>query len=175
MTKDEALRLALDAMEDCQLSKTNAAIQACEEALAQPEPVGWAFLDVEYGHITWTTKRPDDEIHTIPMYVGPQTSDPEIPEGWERRTVVGFDALVEALDYAERKGFMPDYITSAWEGFNYLSAEKHTPPTTQHTWVGLTEEDLKPICDEWRIVYGAWMDDFARDIESKLKEKNHGN
>jgi len=47
--------------------------------------------------------------------------------------------------------------------------------TPQHTWVGLTEEDLKPICDEWRIVYGAWMDDFARDIESKLKEKNHGN
>jgi len=39
-------------------------------------------------------------------------------------------------------------------------------------WVGLTEEDLKPICDEWRIVYGAWMDDFARDIEAKLKEKN---
>ena len=44
------------------------------------------------------------------------------------------------------------------------------PP--QREWVGLTEEDLKPICDEWRIVYGAWMDDFARDIESKLKEKN---
>ena len=39
-------------------------------------------------------------------------------------------------------------------------------------WVGLTEEDLKPICDEWRIVYGAWMDDFARDIEAKLKERN---
>jgi len=42
----------------------------------------------------------------------------------------------------------------------------------QRTWVGLTEEDLKPICDEWRIVYGAWMQDFARDIEAKLKEKN---
>ena len=39
-------------------------------------------------------------------------------------------------------------------------------------WVGLTEEDLKPICDEWRIVYGAWMHDFARNIEAKLKEKN---
>jgi len=42
----------------------------------------------------------------------------------------------------------------------------------QRTWVGLTEEDLKPICDEWRIVYGAWMDDFAKDIEAKLKERN---
>lgn len=44
--------------------------------------------------------------------------------------------------------------------------------TKQKEWVRLTEEDLKPICDEWRIVYGAWMHDFARDIEAKLKEKN---
>jgi hypothetical protein len=42
----------------------------------------------------------------------------------------------------------------------------------QRKWVKLTEEELKPICDEWRIVYGAWMKDFARDIEIKLKEKN---
>jgi hypothetical protein len=41
-------------------------------------------------------------------------------------------------------------------------------------WVGLTEEDLKPICNEWRIVYGAWAEDFARAIEAKLKEKNNG-
>jgi uncharacterized protein YbdZ (MbtH family) len=52
-----------------------------------------------------------------------QPADPAIPEGWERRMVIGFDALVEALDYAERKGFMPDYIASAWEGFNYMSDE----------------------------------------------------
>jgi len=39
-------------------------------------------------------------------------------------------------------------------------------------WVGLTEEDLKLLSAEWRIVYGAWMDDFAREIEAKLKERN---
>ena len=39
-------------------------------------------------------------------------------------------------------------------------------------WVSLTEADLKPICDEWRIVYGAWAQDFARNIEAKLKERN---
>ena len=44
--------------------------------------------------------------------------------------------------------------------------------TPQRTWVGLTEEDLKLLSAEWRIVYGAWMDDFALDIEAKLKEKN---
>jgi hypothetical protein len=46
--------------------------------------------------------------------------------------------------------------------------------TPQRTWVGLTEEDLKLLSAEWRIVYGAWMDDFARDIEAKLKDKNNG-
>ena len=42
----------------------------------------------------------------------------------------------------------------------------------QRTWVGLTDEDLKLLSAEWRIVYGAWMDDFAKDIEAKLKQKN---
>ena len=42
----------------------------------------------------------------------------------------------------------------------------------EREWVGLTDEDLKLLSAEWRIVYGAWMDDFARDIEAKLKDKN---
>ena len=45
-------------------------------------------------------------------------------------------------------------------------------PLPEREWVGLTEEDLKLLSAEWRIVCGAWMDDFARDIEAKLKEKN---
>ena len=48
----------------------------------------------------------------------------------------------------------------------------HKYELPKREWVGLTEEDLKPICDEWRIVYGAWTHDFAREIEAKLKEKN---
>jgi len=46
------------------------------------------------------------------------------------------------------------------------------PKCDKREWVGLTDEDLKLLSAEWRIVYGAWMDDFARDIEAKLKEKN---
>ena len=68
------------------------------------------------------------------------------------------------------------------KGFYWAKPTKITAPTivdveplalyTQRTWVGLTEEDLKLLSAEWRIVYGAWMDDFAQDIEAKLKEKN---
>jgi hypothetical protein len=39
-------------------------------------------------------------------------------------------------------------------------------------WVGLTDEDIKPLCDEWKIMFGSWTHDFACAIEAKLKEKN---
>jgi hypothetical protein len=54
-------------------------------------------------------------------------------------------------------------------GFGEAYGKANAP---QRTWVGLTDEDLKLLSAEWRIVYGAWMDDFAKDIEAKLKEKN---
>lgn len=38
--------------------------------------------------------------------------------------------------------------------------------------VGLTDEELQPIADEYRILFGGWVKDFARVIEDKLKEKN---
>ena len=55
---------------------------------------------------------------------------------------------------------------------HYVDGGHLVYPTAQRTWVGLTEEDLKILSAEWRIVYGAWMDDFARDIEAKLRSKN---
>jgi hypothetical protein len=41
-------------------------------------------------------------------------------------------------------------------------------------WVGLTKMDLKPLCDQWKIIYGGYVDEFTRAIEAKLKEKNGG-
>ena len=42
----------------------------------------------------------------------------------------------------------------------------------QRQWVGLTNNELQPIADEYRILFGSWVEDFARAIEAKLKEKN---
>ena len=39
-------------------------------------------------------------------------------------------------------------------------------------WVGLTDEELKPLCHEWQIIYGGYVRPFAETIEAKLKEKN---
>ena len=41
-------------------------------------------------------------------------------------------------------------------------------------WKNLTSKELELLCDEWRIVYGAYVEEFARDIEAKIKEKNNG-
>ena len=42
----------------------------------------------------------------------------------------------------------------------------------QKPWVGLTNNELQPIADEYRLLFGSWVEDFARAIEQKLKEKN---
>jgi len=72
----------------------------------------------------------------------------------------------------EKDGVILDVICP--EEHEREEGEYTTPlyTTPQRTWVVLTEEDLKLLSAEWRIVYGAWMDDFARDIEAKLKDKN---
>lgn len=41
-------------------------------------------------------------------------------------------------------------------------------------WRPLTDEELKAMCDRWKIVYGGHVNDFAKEIETKLKDKNHG-
>ena len=43
---------------------------------------------------------------------------------------------------------------------------------TPREWVGLTNNELQPIADEYRILFGSWVEDFARAIEAKLREKN---
>jgi hypothetical protein len=44
--------------------------------------------------------------------------------------------------------------------------------TAPKQWVGLTDEELKPLCDENHIMFGAYTVDFIQAIEAKLKEKN---
>ena len=118
MNKDEALRHALEALENIDRAMpfplVKLAIEECKAALkTKDEPVAWMV----WGH------------DNVPSLTFTKPADKYV-----------FDSL-------------------------YM-----TPP--QRTWVGLTEEDLKPICDEWRIVYGAWTHNFAREIEAKLKERN---
>ena len=175
MTKDEALKLALEALEEAwyhvgTFQPTEKAIDlydeartAIKEALAQPEqePVAWVYpegLEALRAGKPWTAYGTRQEPNNTAFYLSPQPDIP--PYAWVTFTPYGDE---DDVWYENPEGQL-------LEGWTYKPLYDTTPP--QRTWVGLTDEDLKLLSAEWRIVYGAWMDDFARDIETKLKEKN---
>ena len=144
MTKDEALRMALEALEgadqiDCDMQ---AAITAIKKALAQTqEPVAW-----EQFH----------EHMAGPFYKAPPQPEKE-PVAWgvfEGNLHDMFFSPSEAQEMADLKGthaeVRPLYIT---------------PP--QRTWVGLTAKEKH----EFRYSHMTTAD-FIEDIEAKLKDKN---
>ena len=78
------------------------------------------------------------------------------------------EQALEALEWINRVNAMDyEYQRKAQEPIQALRQALAQPE-----WVGLMDEDLKPLCDEWRIMYGGYVDDFAKAIEAKLKEKN---
>ena len=82
------------------------------------------------------------------------------------------DALAQRTEQEQQIETLKRCLFQMQEAAKDLVKQAKSLPSPQRTWVGLTDEDLKLLSAEWRIVYGAWMDDFARDIEAKLKEKN---
>jgi len=177
----EAMKQALEALQEVYWSSRSAkhdeAITSLRQAIEQAEKQEPKFWEMPDGKIVdkWGLQFYRNDIGTNLYTTSPAASvqEPSIPEGWERKTVIGFDALVEALDYAERKGFMPDYIADAWEGFNYFVDEKHTSPAPQRTWVGLTDTDIGDEYVRFQIQGGFNRFEYAvRAIEAKLKEKN---
>jgi hypothetical protein len=42
----------------------------------------------------------------------------------------------------------------------------------QREWVGLTDDEIRSICNESYVMLGAYAVDFIKAIEAKLKEKN---
>ena len=169
MTKDEALRMALEALEahaDIGI-KSDKAITAIKKALVnvatndtsqervdeiqkqrhEQEPVA----KNEEGRITWLM---DDWPQNCFLYAEPPKWTPVeigVDVTNDGAHVVGMYVLPDAVRYV-------------------FYSEFHSAP--QRTWVGLTNNDLQPIAEEYRILFGSWVHDFARAIEAKLKEKN---
>jgi hypothetical protein len=87
-------------------------------------------------------------------------------------------AALEAKD--EPVAYVKTVVEALYENSDPVSVEAAelleritTPP--QRTWVGLTDEEIAEVEDEYIVDYripagSAW--NFAKDIEAKLKEKN---
>ena len=174
MNKDKALKLALEFLE--QLGENHwgdrpDVIATIKEALAQPEqePVAWMTID-EYGE--------EDDIHYEcpkghllegwtykPLYTHPPTVQPaqEPLEYWN--AVEGWVKIEEVREHFDFVGCGTIYKTSGEDRVPLYT----TPP--QRTWVNLTDEEIHSAqgYQETREMYR-----FAKAIEAKLKEKNHG-
>ena len=93
-------------------------------------------------------------------------------QSWTPERIAGMARLKEAQDkklaQPEQKPMHPQLKAMLEEYFDKCFSES----APQRTWAGLTDEELQPIADEYRILFGSWVEDFARAIEAKLKEKN---
>jgi len=113
----------------------------------------------------------DEEIHNIYLHMSGKaeglveaTGNADFPVLFAR-AILEYGGLTKDMQNMASKSTYKEQLETkdepvAWEQFHeHMAGPNYVAP--QRTWVGLTEEDLKPICDEWRIVYGAWTHDFA--------------
>lgn len=64
--------------------------------------------------------------------------------------------------------------TTGWRKRQIARNEDDDIQEYARPWKGLSEQELQAMCDKWRIIYGGHVGDFAKEIETKLKERNHG-
>ena len=121
----------------------------------------------------------DEEIHNIYLHMSGKAEGLVEANGTAdfpvlfARAILEYEGLTKEYERGFIDGMQKQMQSSVDKAVNAMTRPTyHIPSKDQREWVGLTEEDLKLLSAEWRIVYGAWMDDFAKDIEHKLKEKN---
>ena len=190
MTKDEALDLALEALESVLANHNGAPVlpwiearDAIKQALAAPvqEPVAW-YRDEDGIRIYYESKVWDD---ATPLYTTPP-AQPAPKQKRPQNCGTGYCSCVECVMEPA-----PVQEPVAWWNGKYGSPvfafERDTPgiglgnpdatplyttpPAAQRQWVGLTDEEIDKHLSE-DAQGDCEMHEFARAIEAKLKEKN---
>ena len=144
MTKDEALKIALDVLVYASsYCDTYDEIDAVKEALAQPEqePVAESFMVSLYNR-------------------GYKDGHHDTVEGQY------IDILRQDM------GTYHSDVVSEWIDENLNTAVYTTPP--QRPWVGLTDKEFQKCYSEaYKIEHGRRLEiSYGRVVEAKLKEKN---
>jgi hypothetical protein len=197
MTKDEALRLALEALEsifasthpyqengtctinDKSVELSNKAFTAIEEALEAKENPAVnnkdtaLHLAIESLCCVQDMVGHPDNLEYIDHQIAKieaaleAKDEPDYKELWQQMCE-RCDELDKKLTQQEH-GWTPERIA----GMARLKAQQDSRFEPQRTWVGLTDEEIK---SQWSVFWEAdchpWAIDFARAIEAKLKEKN---
>jgi hypothetical protein len=143
------------------------------------------------GRANYCTPEETPEVTTEVTGEVPCKTDPNAPHGFARNASHSADRYVcecegwepvdnvymseERVHKTDKSIHDPVVGTKTWvEDGKVFTQNLHasdiyiTPPK----WVGLTDEDLKPLCDVYKSIFDGYMCDFSAAIEAKLKEKN---
>ena len=172
MTKDEALREAIDTLKstkhgNCDFAWIEETLKKCTEALAQPvqEPAACRFCHSEKGCWTWQCYHcgeiDDVQQPALPLPVQEPLEYWNAVEGWVK--------IDEVREHFDAVGCGTIYKTAGEDRVPLYTA----PP--QREWVGLTVTTiLNMMPSTIPADYDGELMEFAQAIEAKLKEKNHG-
>jgi hypothetical protein len=134
------------------LHNENERLGLYKDAYAEPEqePVAWGVFEGNLHDMFFTQE-----------------------EAQEMARLKGSHAEVKPLythpPQPEQKPMHPD-IKKLYEDYFDKCFRESSPP--QRTWVGLTDEDFENAFQETYIMGDSDLQDFAKVIEAKLKEKN---
>jgi hypothetical protein len=181
MDKNEALRLALEALEDIgdewgftsqrTVPKRKEAITAIKEALAQTEPNYKKALEVWLDKTEWvqeTVKPHELGMHradVLKQRIQETLAQPE--KDGECKYCTDGCPRCDARKLPEQDWIERERAVGYREG--------HRAALAQRTWVGLTDEEIRLQWSEfWEAECHPWAIDFAQAIEAKLRSKNNG-
>jgi len=181
MTKDKALKMALEALENAEYGdygnkELNKAITAIKKALAQPkqEPVAWATKEDFYRELEHEIKRMREEMKIKSVTMRCKDYDVALPIIYNDfgRVLVGQVSIPpkpkepeqEPVAWMDKDG---DVLSaSVIDGNGLRNIPLYTIPP-QRTWVGLTDDEIQNIVDCGRPTVVN-----IRKAEQLLKEKN---
>jgi hypothetical protein len=189
MTKDEALDLALYALEledmACRYEKESTpehiakAITAIKQARSAPvqEQMAWKNAAIRLGEELSSVGPAGYYDMTAEQWLdwamtqqprGKNSLPAAQPTTEESSAVKPAAPVQEPVAWVEKNGDLVWQNYEAAIGRNLYT----TPPTAQRQWVGLTDEEIQEL--RYKIDSTAhWTyDEFAKAIEAKLKEKN---